>query len=73
MCSNFLAVEASEDQGFLHTVLLIFIGHAVPTVIGDVLVRFFGQKLQQLHLNSHCIRLLLFVSIAELKLDVSWA
>lgn len=38
-------------------------------MVGDVLVRLFGQKLQQLHLNSHRVRLLLLVSVAELKLE----
>ena len=39
LCSQFLAVGASEDQSFLQVaVLFVFIGYAVPAVVGDVLV-----------------------------------
>ncbi len=73
LCSQLLAVEASEDQSLLQAAaLLVFVSHVVPAVVGDVLVRLFGQKLQQLQLNRHRIRLLLLISIAELKLDVSF-
>ena len=44
--------------------------HTVLAVVGDVLVRLFGQNLQQLQLNSHCVWLLLFVAIEELKLEI---
>lgn len=71
--SQLLAVGASEDQSFLQVAaLLVFVSHAVPAVVGDVLVRFLGQNLQQLQLNRHRVRLLLLISIAELKLDVSF-
>ncbi len=66
--SQLLAVGASEDQSFLQAVaLLVFVRHAVPAVVGDVLVRLFGQKLQQLQLNRHGVRPVLLVSILELK------
>lgn len=66
--SQLLAVGASEDQSFLQVgAPHVFIRHAVPAVVGDVLVRFFGQKLQQLHLNRHHVWLLLSISVAELN------
>lgn len=66
--SQLLAVGASEDQSFLQAAAPpVFISHAVPAVVGDALVRLLGQKLQQLHLNSHGVRLILPISIAELK------
>lgn len=37
--SQLLAVGASEDQGFLQTTHLVFVGHTVPAVEGDALVR----------------------------------
>ena len=65
-----LAVGASEDQSFLQVGgLLVFVRHAVPAVVGDALVRLFGQKLQQLQLNGHGVGLLLVISVAELKSD----
>lgn len=68
--SQLLAVEAFEDQSFLQAVALpFFVRHAVPAVVGDGLVGLLGQKLQKLQLNRHSVRLLLFISISELKLD----
>lgn len=73
MRSQLLAVGASEDQSFLQVAaLLVFVSHAVPAVVGDALVRLFGQQLQHLQLNGHRVRLLLLISIAELKLDVNF-
>lgn len=66
-----LAIVASEDQSFLQAVALaVFVSHAVPAVVGNVLVRLFGQKLQQFQLNRHGVRLFLTVSIVELKQNV---
>lgn len=66
--SQLLAVGASEDQGFLQAATLpISVSNAVPAVVRDVLVRLFGQELQQLQLNGHGVRLLLLISIVELK------
>lgn len=72
LCSQVLAVGASEDERFFQipTRLLVLVGHAVPAVVGDVLVRLFGQKLQQLQLNRHRVWLLLLVPVAELKSGV---
>lgn len=68
--SQLLAVGASEDQGFLQAAHLIFVGHAVPAVEGDVLVRLLGQELQQLQLDGHCVGLLLMVAVEELEGDM---
>lgn len=69
-----LAVGASEDQSFLQTAaLLVFVGHGVPAVVRDVLVRLFGQELQQLQLNGHGVALLLLISVVELKGEVDVA
>lgn len=68
--SQFLAVGASEDHGFLQVAHLIFVGHAVPAVEGDALVRLLGQELQQLQLYSQCVGLLLVVAVEELEGDV---
>lgn len=37
--SQFLAIGSPEDQSFLQVgALPVFVGHAVPAVVGDVLV-----------------------------------
>lgn len=70
--SQLLAVGALEDQSLLQVgAQLVLISDAVPAVVGDALVRLFGQKLQQLYLNCHRIRLILIISVAELKLDIN--
>ena len=69
--SQLLAVGAFEDQSFLQVAALdVFIGHAVPAVVGEVLVRRGGQQLQQPYLNSHRVGQLLLVPVGELKTDV---
>lgn len=66
--SQLLAVGASEDQSFLQkAALLVSVGHHIPAVEGDVLVRLCRQKLQQLQLN--CSRVPPFVSQSITELD----
>lgn len=68
--SQLLAIGASEDQGFLQATHLVLVGHAVPAVKGDILVRLLGQELQQLQLDGRCVGLLLMVAVEELEGDV---
>lgn len=72
LCSQILAVSSSENQSFLQLAArLVFVGHGVPAVEGDVLIRLCRQKLEQLQLNGCCVPQLVLVSITELDTEVS--
>lgn len=45
--SQFLAVSPSEDQSFIQlAAFVVFVGHRISAVEGDVLMRLCGQKLE---------------------------
>lgn len=70
--SQLLAVSALQNQSFLQLAAgLVFVGHRVPAVEGDVLVRLCRQKLEQLQLDGCCVPQLVPVSITELDTEVS--
>lgn len=65
--SQLLAVRTSEDNSLLQeAALLVFVGHHIPAVNCDVLLRLCREKLEQLQLNCHHVLLLFSVSIMEL-------
>lgn len=64
--SELLAIGAQQNQCLLQAATCVPVGHAVPTMEGNVLAGLVGQQLQQFQLHGRRVGLLL-VSIEELQ------